>query len=782
MIPSSSSSTASVAKPAPLGGAGAPRPIASVAIEAPSIVATFRLERSRITDPVTSAVAREIGSKYLESACELSSTDCKKHTLELSLPGAPSQKIEIRDFKDVECAIKTIQEYVTTTSLAAKVYLRTANYYEERSHITELKKLYQAHIPLDAFEFRTSSSFDPVIFIQPRPISKDILSDGKTRQTFSNGIIEESISLNSDSFKGIRISPNGQKEVGIFDFMTRILKSGYRINEDKTVQFVNPGSLATFKNEEEKITFNISEFEDELIVLEERFSIDTGFRYEISTIPVDVILDKFIRSKTWNSKSIKPILLHPSFNQYQKNFIEYIFSKDELGTPRIFNVSISSAIDLIEVGSKIIDINPLTIVDDATGKNLFIQAVSYDRISKSGALLDKLCQFYPEQFVTVGRDILQELLLQNYDDCYVKKIAEKFESLGGALDVFLNLWIQVAQCTKLDESFREQFSTLSIEEKQTLYRAAFDYNNSSLYEPCETPIANDQYSINLMWINKTRMSEDQEFLFGKGSTSEEKGLDFHETFILPVSAWAKANPGSSINIWIDSEMATAHAVERSKAALNAALEGTSHGTIQFRDVREMGIVRENPRAFTEEIPVYFRVDLLRAIAADYTLTRKETKFFVYGDIDMEPLSRDELFDKRTVDFLDDLGFVMAKGGFLGFENGFQILNGEHPLLMDAHRKVIIDLSIDMAIEIPKHLNEQQIYDTYPAMVTHLLDADGRYGKINSKRCWVMGDSKMFRYDRFGNSAHHVLPIGETKIELKSIMPTKPVRLPRSHFG
>lgn len=224
-------------------------------------------------------------------------------------------------------------------------------------------------------------------------------------------------------------------------------------------------------------------------------------------------------------------------------------------------------------------------------------------------------------------------------------------------------------------------------------------------------------------------------------------------------------------------MAHSEAIERSRIALESALEGTLHGKIQFKDVRSIDIVNLNPRVFSENVPVYFRVDLLRAIAADHILKSKETEYFVYGDIDMEPLSANELFDKRTVNFLKDFGFVMAKGGHLGFENGFQILSGHHPRFLDSHRKVIVDLSLEMALEQPHLIKEQQIYDTYPAMVTHLLDEDGRYGKLTLAK----KDLSQFRYDRWKDKAHINLPLGNGLITLKETMPTKPVNLPPSHF-
>ena len=103
------------------------------------------------------------------------------------------------------------------------------------------------------------------------------------------------------------------------------------------------------------------------------------------------------------------------------------------------------------------------------------------------------------------------------------------------------MWLAIAKGTCPDQKFEQEFRSLLPRHQQLLYQAAFAYNNPFLHEPADLPIRPEQYSINLMWINKNKMPPEQEFLFGKG-------LNFEKGFISPVSNWAKKNPGSSINI------------------------------------------------------------------------------------------------------------------------------------------------------------------------------------------------------------------------------------------
>jgi hypothetical protein len=421
-------------------------------------------------------------------------------------------------------------------------------------------------------------------------------------------------------------------------------------------------------------------------------------------------------------------------------------------------------------------IDPLTVINPLSGKNLFIQTAYYG----DAKFLNALIKDHPNAFLNIGSDIIEELLTRGHDASIALNAALEFEKLGGELDLYHRLWLQIACKDNLKEQQAKTFSTLSPGQQQTLYNAAFLYNNASIHEPPDHLISPEQYSINLMWINEEKMLSDQQLLFGNGATLEERYLDFQMRFIKPVSAWAKANPESIVNIWLDSLMANHSAIEYAKSNIKTFLAGTSHAKIQFRDVRSISKVHKNPSVFSENIPIYFRVDLLRAIAAEHILTEKEAQFFVYGDIDMEPLSKEQLFDKKTMDFLEDYGFVMAKGGHLGFENGFQILNGNHPQFMDSHSKVLIDLNIEMATEKPTSIVEQQIYDSYPAMLTHFLDNDGRYGKLNLS-IESLEKLKLFRFDKFKTSAHKILPLGCSKARLKEVIPRKPVKLPPSHF-
>lgn len=550
-------------------------------------------------------------------------------------------------------------------------------------------------------------------------------------------------------------------------------------NSDSQIEFNNPKSLLSY------FSLEICEIEGKLIALDNRYG-----KYATSDISIDEILRKAsARSRGRRSESIAKILSHKNFENSLNPFIEFALGTNELGTPRLFGFSNYAILDILEAGSKIKAIDPLKIIDPISNRNIVLHLVRY----WDGELLNKLIEFFPHILETMGQSILAEFLLSGHNLEFFSHFLEKTKLTTDklatyfALDTYHNLWLEIAQKKKPEETFKQEFMSLSSEQKRTIYDTAYTYNNPFIHEPADHIVEAGHYSINLMWINKSKIPANQEFLFGDGSSAELQRLDFQKKFVSPIAEWAKANPGTPINIWVDREMASAEAIERSRQALEKFLEGTVHGVVHFRDVRSIKTVQDNATVFSEHMPIYFRVDLLRAIVADDVLQKKETKYFVYGDIDMQPLSGKQLFDKKTIGFLDDFGIVMAKGGHLGFENGFQILNGDNPQCMNSHRKVIIDLSIEMALECPNAIKEQQIYDTYPAMILHFLDADGRYGKLYAADPGGIYEveetekSNLFRYDKFKYGCTGLV-FKQKECKLEKIMPRKPVLLPPSHFS
>jgi len=309
------------------------------------------------------------------------------------------------------------------------------------------------------------------------------------------------------------------------------------------------------------------------------------------------------------------------------------------------------------------------------------------------------------------------------------------------------------------------------------------------------------YSVNVMWIN-TALDMQQQYLY----PAQDKKT-FISEFLQHVFRWADVTTNGIVNLWYDSEMTPQKAVENTENILNAEIENHPNSApIFLQDVRKLPYVSnpEHQKAFDAEIPVYFRVDLLRKIAAYTYILLKKVSSFVYADIDMEPLSQDEIFDAETEKKLDTYGTVLAEDYAHTFENGFFIIRHNISLLT-AIRRAIIELNILRAHRARMGLFigagrktidslPQVVYGSYPGMLMYLYALEG-YGVLMAR-----GDFSVDPPEVYDENKHKLEPFGghepicrvylkshcqgfpNTMSRLSVTAPTKKVVLPRSQFG
>ena len=319
-----------------------------------------------------------------------------------------------------------------------------------------------------------------------------------------------------------------------------------------------------------------------------------------------------------------------------------------------------------------------------------------------------------------------------------------------------------------------------------------------------------KYSINLMWINR-RLDIHQRYIY---PSENEEGL--RKNFLDPIFKWAQANPDSIVNLWFNRDLTTNEAIENTLMLIkDNAIKYPKMAPIVLRNVGIIPKVIVNPEVFSDvysyEIPVYFRADLLRPIIALYMLSNHETDYFVYCDLDMEPLSQEELFDDETLQNLQTYGIVMAREG-LGFENGFQIISNHNQNLLKAIEWVLVVLNIKRAYnalqgkfydcngrqpEGPMKPLQQIIYDTYTDMFQYFYHLEG-YGKLEILEYTLGKDDEIIRTDYRDYDAEKdgLEPFGlkQIKRDLKFVsdnkkfrtgfpmwFPTKEVVLPRSRL-
>ena len=264
--------------------------------------------------------------------------------------------------------------------------------------------------------------------------------------------------------------------------------------------------------------------------------------------------------------------------------------------------------------------------------------------------------------------------------------------------------------------------------------------------------------INLMWISKDS-NPGQEFVYPTEKTRiklkevkfgeyacylsegefeiphDEKAQQLKDKFLNKVFAWAEENEGGVINVWVDGALLHPGAVDNTRVVIEEwARENPRAASIVLRDIRNIPLVVQNQDVFSPKVAVYFRVDLLRLIIALWMLENKEVDYFVYADIDVNPMSQEQMFDEQTRGYLNKFGIVMGRSGYHGFENSFQII-GNNENLVKAIKMAIVNpafvrirkiYSNDLLDRVDGY--EQSIYDDYIVMFSYFYSLQG-YGRF-----------------------------------------------------
>lgn len=208
------------------------------------------------------------------------------------------------------------------------------------------------------------------------------------------------------------------------------------------------------------------------------------------------------------------------------------------------------------------------------------------------------------------------------------------------------------------------------------------------------------YSVNLMWVNRV-LDDNQKYFCSTAKTENE----YQSTCLKPIIDWmTKSSSDTRVRVWYDSAQTARWLVDK---AINDIGSRVSEMTnISFDDVRNLEDIKQNQQIFSDSLPIYFRVDLLRAIVADNLARKNPTEYLVYADFNVPALTHDELFDVETLKNLDIYGFVMAENAAAdsqnAFENAFFILDPKNASLMQASRRVVVELNLKRGQEFLAH--------------------------------------------------------------------------------
>jgi hypothetical protein len=274
------------------------------------------------------------------------------------------------------------------------------------------------------------------------------------------------------------------------------------------------------------------------------------------------------------------------------------------------------------------------------------------------------------------------------------------------------------------------------EKKLGCYNLAYRMNYPYIYQVARKRIPSSDYTLNFLWITlnpQNRTENKAQDIFRDGINSSEKGKYITDQ----ISRWAALHPDVCINLWYDSALVTQNA-QLKTFELMRGISQSRGAHLKLRDIRRLSNIQgEIEHSLHPGTPLYYRIDLLKALITDYMLSSPEesAKYFLFSDIDIKPMTSKQIFDQRTIDYLssDDksYGYVFNRVGIGKFENSFFALYRGKQNIQQIHYEDLIQRTASVIAELrPYPLNSMYL----PKMNSHFIF--GHYGQFRGD----MGES------------------------------------------
>lgn len=209
------------------------------------------------------------------------------------------------------------------------------------------------------------------------------------------------------------------------------------------------------------------------------------------------------------------------------------------------------------------------------------------------------------------------------------------------------------------------------------------------------PMPPNKYSINLMWLNRT-LDTNQTYILppscGHGSTADD--------CLSEVLEWQQSNPDASVTLWFDSQYVTKEAINRTQEKLQNM---GSKNSIILRDIRDIPIVKNSPDAFSDNLPIYFRVDLMKFIICVHSIEEDKNQCAIFTDFliggvrqgNLKKMTKEELFSPAVLPGLEKYGLKAGFDHMGKLENQFlQVMST--PNVLNA-LKFIINICLNSAV-------------------------------------------------------------------------------------
>ena len=123
-------------------------------------------------------------------------------------------------------------------------------------------------------------------------------------------------------------------------------------------------------------------------------------------------------------------------------------------------------------------------------------------------------------------------------------------------------------------------------------------------------------------------------------------------------------------------------------------------------IEYFGLTIENSVSGNNNLPVYYRADLVRLIILLQLTNENPNSYAIYADFDTMPLDKEFLFNHQSMDLLKKYGLVLPKGQIEEYENSFHILAGKN-VTNDKYMRISIE-QILVEFNIQKILNNYKV--------------------------------------------------------------------------
>jgi hypothetical protein len=188
------------------------------------------------------------------------------------------------------------------------------------------------------------------------------------------------------------------------------------------------------------------------------------------------------------------------------------------------------------------------------------------------------------------------------------------------------------------------------------------------------------YAINFLWINE-KPDNNSRFIC---PLNDEKHLT--QQFLKCILSWANANPLATTTLYYDSVFASKESPLRTQQVLESYKLN-----VHVKDIRSLPLVKVNSDTFSDQIPLYYRIDLLKWIILLYCLEQQGYSCAIFTDLLVKPMNPEELFNASTVKELSNFGVLLNQGP----ENQFlQLIQNQH--MIHAIKHAIINNNLTRA--------------------------------------------------------------------------------------